>query len=91
MSEYNGFKNPCQDFLGLFAHTGLMKSFADRLKEMREEKDLNKSELAKIIGCDHTAIRRWEENLQSPSIDVLVALADYFKVTTDYMLGRTES
>ena len=57
-----------------------MNKFAERLKELRIEKELSQSALAK-------AIARWESNLQIPNINVAIAFAIFFGVTTDYLLG----
>ena len=64
-----------------------MKIFATRLKELRTEKNLSTTQLAKEINCSAMAISRWERNIQNPSIEVLVALARYFKVSADYLCG----
>lgn len=64
-----------------------MNQFAERLKELRLENNLTLKELASLIGVSDIAISRWENRLRVPNIDVLISLAKYFKVTTDYLLG----
>lgn len=64
-----------------------MNKFADRLKELRTDKNLSQRALAKDTGFSQAAIARWESNLQVPNIDVAILLAKYFNVTTDYLLG----
>ncbi len=62
-------------------------SFPERLKELRLEKGLSTRKLANDIGCSHVAISRWERGTQIPTIETLVTLALYFKVSADYLLG----
>lgn len=64
-----------------------MNKFAERLKELREEKELSQRSLAKELGVSQAAIARWEANIQTPNIDVAIMIAKYFGVTTDYLLG----
>lgn len=64
-----------------------MNKFAERLKELREEKGLSQRALAKELAFSQAAIARWENNLQTPNIDVAIIIARFFKVTTDYLLG----
>lgn len=67
-----------------------MKILATRLKELREEKGITQQELAKIIGCSDGAISFWEKNINEPKATYIVALADYFNICTDYLLGRKD-
>ena len=64
-----------------------MNKFSERLRELRIEKNLSQRGLAKETGFSQAAIARWEANLQLPNIDVAILLAQYFQVTTDYLLG----
>ena len=64
-----------------------MNKFAERLKELREEKELSQVELAKAINISAACINRWEKNLRTPNADSIIALAKFFGVTTDYLLG----
>ena len=65
----------------------VMGIFAKRLKELRIEKKLSITELAKELGLSYNAIRRWELQMQIPNIEFLVLLANYFCVSTDYLVG----
>ena len=67
-----------------------MNKFSERLKELRIEKNLTQSTLAKETGFSQAAIARWEAGLQVPNIEVLVAFAKYFDVKTDFLLGLEE-
>ncbi len=64
-----------------------MKVFAERLKELRTEMNLSTTKLGKAIGVSHVAISRWERELRIPNIENLVALAKFFRVSTDYLCG----
>ena len=61
--------------------------FAQRLKELRESKNLSKLQLAKKIGTSNMAITRWESCERIPNIASLYKLAVFFDVTTDYLVG----
>lgn len=65
------------------------KTFSKRLKELREERKINKTELAGIIGCDQPKISKLEnpDDKTMPTIDNLIMLSEYFHVSTDYLLG----
>lgn len=64
-----------------------MSKFAERLKELRQEKGLSLLTLSKEVGISDVALGRWENNLRTPNIDSLIILAKYFKVSADYLLG----
>lgn len=64
--------------------------FGDILKALREDKDLNQGELAKYMNVDRSTVGKWESNSSKPDYEKLIRLADYFNVTTDYLLGRTD-
>lgn len=64
-----------------------MKIFAERLKELREEKNMSLKELGKEIGVSDSAVSRWENEIRVPNIEVLVIIAEYFGVSTDYLVG----
>ncbi len=61
-----------------------------RLKELREERELTQSDVAKGIGTNQRGISRWENEENQPPADMIIKLADYFNVSTDYLLGRTD-
>lgn len=64
-----------------------MNKFAERLKELRIEKNLKQSDLAKQISVTQPAIAKWETGERSPSIDILIVLAKFFGCTIDYLVG----
>ena len=65
-------------------------NFCERLKELREEQGLSYRQLAKNTGFSNTAVRKWEKGIQIPNIETLVALSQYFNVSTDYLLGLVD-
>lgn len=65
--------------------------FAQRLKLLREEHNLSVSELARQLDTSKSMISRYESAMNLPIIEVLIKIADYFKVSTDYLLGRTDN
>lgn len=64
-----------------------MNKFAERLKELREEKNMSELQLAKVLGVSSTTINRWERGLRVPNLDSLVLLARFFDVSIDYLCG----
>ena len=64
-----------------------MESFAQRLKELREDKGLSLTALAKEVCFTQAAIGRWESKRRTPNIETLIAFAKFFNVSTDYLLG----
>lgn len=64
-----------------------MNKFAERLKELRIEKGLSQRDLAKAIDLSQAAIVHWENNRRVPSANVIILLAQFFEVSTDYLLG----
>lgn len=64
-----------------------MEIFTKRLKELREEKGLTTLQLGKELGFSNASISRWENGERIPNIKVLVEIAKFFKVSTDYLCG----
>lgn len=62
--------------------------FANRLKMLRVEKGLSQAEVASIFGVSQQTVGVWERDKSSPNPEMLVKIADYFDVSTDYLLGR---
>ena len=67
-----------------------MKITAERLKELRAEKGISAKALGKIIGVSDASIICWENNQYDIKGENLAKLAQYFGVTTDYLLGLEE-
>ncbi len=60
----------------------------DKIKDLRISYSLNQVELAKNLHVSKQTISNWENNNIPPSVDTLIRIADYFNVTTDYLLER---
>ena len=63
----------------------------ENLTRIRESHGLSKYALSKTLGVSDVAILRLEQGKTKPSVKMLKRLADYFGVTTDYLLGRESS
>jgi len=60
------------------------------LKKLRMEKKVSQSKLAEIIGTSQQSINKYENHKVEPDINTLIALADYFQTSVDYLIGHTE-
>lgn len=67
-----------------------MTKFSDRLKELRKSKELSQADFAKQLGLSKSSINMYERGEREPSINTLEAIADYFNVDMDYLLGKTD-
>ena len=67
-----------------------METFAKRLKELREEKEITQQELGLLVNMTKMAISHWEKGHSEPSIAQLIFLSNYFGVTVDYLVGKTD-
>lgn len=60
-----------------------------KIKELRLAHSMNQVEFAKELSVTKQAVSNWENNNIQPSIDMLVKIADFFNVSTDFLLERT--
>lgn len=63
--------------------------FSRRLRLLRELRKLTQEELSNKLGVERTRYTKWENGVSEPSLMMLCKIADYFHVSTDYLLGRT--
>ena len=63
---------------------------ADRLIELRKKKNLYQKDIANHFGIERTAYGKYENKGIQPPPDMIVKLADFFDVTTDYLLGKSD-
>lgn len=68
-----------------------MSKFGELLAELRLDRKLTQRDLAHILHVTVGTISNYENNVHFPDVEKLIELADYFGVTTDYLLGRCES
>lgn len=64
-----------------------MIKFTERLKSLRNEKKLSQAQLAKELKVSQRSISSWETGFRQPDYATLETIANYFEVTTDYLLG----
>ncbi|MBQ8424525.1 MAG: helix-turn-helix transcriptional regulator [Clostridia bacterium] len=64
-----------------------MNIFCVRLKELRTNKKISQKKLAEILGTTNSSICDWECGRSEPCFEILVKLAIFFDVTTDFLLG----
>lgn len=62
-----------------------------RLKELRKRKGLSQLRLATELNTTQNTISRYETGEREPGIDELIKIADYFNVSVDYLIGRTQN
>ena len=63
-------------------------AFPQRLQTLREKRRLSRRTLADLCGLSKNMISLYERGEKAPSVDALINLADFFGVSTDYLLGR---
>ncbi|MBQ3016234.1 MAG: helix-turn-helix transcriptional regulator [Clostridia bacterium] len=67
-----------------------MLALNENIKKLRIVRGLNQVEFAKILCVTKQCVSNWENDNVVPSIDMLCKIADFFEVSTDYLLGRSE-
>lgn len=67
-----------------------MEIFAERIRELRLEHGLTQEEVGEIIGVKRYSVYSYEKGRACPEMKGLVALAEYFDVSMDYLAGRTD-
>lgn len=63
----------------------------DRIAELRSNAHMSQFQLAKVLGIGTSTLGMYETNKRKPSPKVLKRIADYFNVSTDYLLGRSNN
>ena len=61
-----------------------------RIRDLREDKDLTQTEIAKILNITQRTYSRYENGERSVPLELLCRIADYYKVSVDYLLERTD-
>ena len=62
----------------------------ERLKQLRKEKGITQKTVAVHLGMVETSYQRFEYGTVRPGLEKLIALADYFDVSVDYLIGRSD-
>ena len=65
--------------------------YLPRLRDLREDHDMTQAQIAAILGIDQRVYSIYETGKRDIPLSHLVTLADYYKVSTDYLLGREKS
>lgn len=61
-----------------------------RIRDLREDNDMNQKELAKLLGMSQTGYSKYETGENDIPVSILEKLADIYHTSTDYLLGRTD-
>ena len=67
-----------------------MKKYKNRIRDLREDRDLRQTDVSKATGIDQKTLSNYETGKTSPDSYALIRLADFFGVSIDYLVGRTE-
>ena len=67
-----------------------MIDFKERLKDLRLEHNLSQEALGKIVNMSKMAVSHWELGHSEPSIAQLIRLSEFFEVSVDYLIGKTD-
>ena len=62
----------------------------NRIKLLREEKKIRQDELAKVLSISPSAVGMYERDEREPNDEITLKLAEYFGVSTDYLLGKSD-
>jgi XRE family transcriptional regulator len=68
-----------------------MFDFGEHLKSLRKSKNITQKQLALAIGVTERGIQQYELGERKPSYDVLISLADFFNVSLDFLVGRSDN
>ena len=68
-----------------------MPMYYRRLRDLREDHDMTQVDVAEMLKIQQTVYSRYERGVQNLPLDYLIQLADFYKVSTDYILGRTDN
>ncbi|MBP8593855.1 MAG: helix-turn-helix transcriptional regulator [Ruminococcus sp.] len=62
-----------------------------RLRDLREDMDMNQTQVAELLHTSQTVYSRYERGFQTIPVEHLLILADFYNVSVDYILGRTNN
>lgn len=62
-----------------------------RFRDLREDKDLRQEDIARLLDTTQTQYSRWERGAQEIPLHHAIKLADFYKVSMDYITGRTNN
>ena len=62
-----------------------------RIRDLREDRDLNQTEVAKMLGMSQTGYSKYETGENDIPTSILIKLSDFYDVSIDYLLGQTDN
>lgn len=68
-----------------------MKRYGERIAFLREQQRMTQADFAAALGISRAALSHYETNRREPDYETMTKIADHFRVTTDYLLGRTDN
>ena len=68
-----------------------MEKFSERLKSLRHSAGLTQKQLASILEVTERSYQRFEHNVRCPGIKTLIIISNYFNVSLDYLVGRSDN
>lgn len=78
-------------FYNLYKKQGEIFMYFQRLRDLREDSDMNQTQIAEILFTSQTVYSRYERGARTIPVEHLLILADFYGVSTDYILGRTNN
>lgn len=66
-----------------------METFSERLRQLRKDNNITLKELAKEIEVTDATLSRYQNDVRKPNIDIIIKIANYFEVSIDYLLGKS--
>lgn len=78
-------------FYKLYKKTRRIFMYFQRLRDLREDSDMNQTQIAEILFTSQTVYSRYERGARTIPVEHLLILADFYGVSTDYILGRTNN
>lgn len=67
-----------------------MNKFSERLKELRTEKGLTLKQVSEALSIPLQTYANYEHGTREPPLDLIIAICDFYKITSDYLLGRSD-
>ena len=61
-----------------------------RIRDMREDRDLTQQAIADMVQCDQSLYSKYERGEREIPLSIIAKLADYYKTSVDYLIGRTD-
>ncbi|MEE1131997.1 MAG: helix-turn-helix transcriptional regulator [Caryophanon sp.] len=68
-----------------------MRSLGKTIKQLREKKHISQKDFAEQLNISNVVLSRYENDIRKPDYDTLEKIADYFEVSIDYLLGRSDT